>query len=568
MAQTYYEVLGVAENATSSEIEAAFKSKAREVHPDKVPPGNSYLRKIAAEAFKDLSEAKAVLLNPSERHKYDSELAYMRGGETFSTTPKPTPSAASPPPQPSSSPAAPPSQQTKRYSFWQPRNTKFGTSCLAVLAFGGVLLLIGIAGSEQAASLGLACIAMAFGLLCWRHGSRPMTDSAYLGGSIFLFIFALVFFYVGLQSTASVANPPASPPLASTRAMTPTHPISPCSTSDGSPCIDGGQTSSRANTPSKPLQRASTSPRSKTDPILEAIRGTSERASNSSSAEDTKAELKPQTAANYVTKTWKNLKDGQLYRTHSKGETLYVETADNYQNRTGDLISCEFQRAVSPGVSWTGSCWVRNPKDQSAYRSPATLSTFSYNRIEGSTTYIPNFAMVPAESIAGVAPHQPIVDEEPTRSTSAARSEALPSRTRALADLTGPERQSIEAACSIDKYNNGPAAYNRCLQNHLNLLSAAPRRPDLSGLSGPEQQSIEAACSVDKYNNGPAAYNRCLQGQLSLLRAAPQRPDLASLSGPERQSIEAACSIEKYNNGPAAYNRCLVRQLELLRGNP
>src|SRR5260370_23888759 len=129
--------------------------------------------------------------------------------------------------------------------------------------------------------------------------------------------------------------------------------------------------------------------------------------------------------------------------------------------------------------------------------------------------------MVSAESFASAAPHQLIVNEESTQSTSAEKSEALAPRTQSLSTLTGPERQSIEAACSIDKYNNGPAAYNRCLQGQLNLLGAAPRRPDLSSLSGPEQQSIEAACSIDKYNNGPAAYNRCLQSQLSHLRAAP-----------------------------------------------
>src|SRR6266436_1569588 len=98
MAQTYYEVLGVGENATRTEIEAAFKGKAREVHPDTVPPGNAYLRRIVGEAFKDLSEAKAVLLDPVERRKYDAELAYIRGSETFSTAPQPTPSAPPPPP--------------------------------------------------------------------------------------------------------------------------------------------------------------------------------------------------------------------------------------------------------------------------------------------------------------------------------------------------------------------------------------------------------------------------------------------------------------------------------------
>lgn len=81
MGQTYYEILGVAESATAAEIEAAFKAKAREVHPDTVPAENTYLRKVAAEAFKDLSEAKAALLDPAMRQKYDAGLATSRSAK-------------------------------------------------------------------------------------------------------------------------------------------------------------------------------------------------------------------------------------------------------------------------------------------------------------------------------------------------------------------------------------------------------------------------------------------------------------------------------------------------------
>ena len=87
MAQTYYEILGVKENATRAEIESAFKAKAREVHPDTVPAENTYLRKVAAEAFKDLSEAKAVLLDASARQKYDAGLAYARDSEQVHAAP-------------------------------------------------------------------------------------------------------------------------------------------------------------------------------------------------------------------------------------------------------------------------------------------------------------------------------------------------------------------------------------------------------------------------------------------------------------------------------------------------
>lgn len=130
--------------------------------------------------------------------------------------------------------------------------------------------------------------------------------------------------------------------------------------------------------------------------------------------------------------------------------------------------------------------------------------------------------------------------------------------------LSQPEEESIEAACSTDKYLNGPAAYRACRERQMAALRKAPRRPDLSGLASAEQESIEAACSSEKYLNGPASYNRCLSRQLSALNANNRRPSLDSLSSPERESIEAACSSDKYLNGPAAYNRCLSNQLSML----
>ena len=134
-----------------------------------------------------------------------------------------------------------------------------------------------------------------------------------------------------------------------------------------------------------------------------------------------------------------------------------------------------------------------------------------------------------------------------------------------LSTLSREERESIEAACSTDKYVNGPAAYNNCLTNQFASLSRQSRRPDLSRLSSSERQSIEAACSTDKYVNGPAAYNSCLNAQLLALGRQGSAPDLSGLSQSDRRSIEAACSTDKYVNGPAAYNSCLSRQLARLR---
>src|SRR5271167_3784010 len=85
MAKNYYEILGVPENASDADIEAAFKVKAREVHPDTVPAGNEYLRQVASEAFKDLSEAKAALMDRVSREKYDASLIYERSKESGSS---------------------------------------------------------------------------------------------------------------------------------------------------------------------------------------------------------------------------------------------------------------------------------------------------------------------------------------------------------------------------------------------------------------------------------------------------------------------------------------------------
>jgi hypothetical protein len=97
-------------------------------------------------------------------------------------------------------------------------------------------------------------------------------------------------------------------------------------------------------------------------------------------------------------RVWKNLRDGQTYRTRSNGDELYLESVDDYLARVGDLISCEFSRTVSNGSDWKGICAVRNPKDQSSYKSTATITVFSEMEIEGSTEYISEFVMIPVDA--------------------------------------------------------------------------------------------------------------------------------------------------------------------------
>lgn len=62
----YYEVLGIAKNATADEIKKAYRKLAIQYHPDK-NPGN----KEAEEKFKEATEAYEVLIDDKKRSVYD-----------------------------------------------------------------------------------------------------------------------------------------------------------------------------------------------------------------------------------------------------------------------------------------------------------------------------------------------------------------------------------------------------------------------------------------------------------------------------------------------------------------
>jgi len=65
----YYDLLGLQIDASPSEIRAAYRKKAREVHPDKV---DKSMREDAERKFREISAAYQTLSDPKSRARYDN----------------------------------------------------------------------------------------------------------------------------------------------------------------------------------------------------------------------------------------------------------------------------------------------------------------------------------------------------------------------------------------------------------------------------------------------------------------------------------------------------------------
>jgi len=76
----YYEVLGVARNASADDIKRAYRQLARKQHPDLQPKAE---RAQAAERFKEINEAYEVLRDADKRAKYDALGAQWKSGQDF-----------------------------------------------------------------------------------------------------------------------------------------------------------------------------------------------------------------------------------------------------------------------------------------------------------------------------------------------------------------------------------------------------------------------------------------------------------------------------------------------------
>jgi curved DNA-binding protein CbpA len=71
---TYYEVLGVANDASPAEIRRAYVALARAYHPDFHTTASPTVRAANERAMQAVNEAWGVLSNASERRRYDDRL--------------------------------------------------------------------------------------------------------------------------------------------------------------------------------------------------------------------------------------------------------------------------------------------------------------------------------------------------------------------------------------------------------------------------------------------------------------------------------------------------------------
>jgi len=354
MARTYYEILGVAENASEADIEAAFRAKAREVHPDTVPAENTYLRKVAAEAFKDLSEAKAVLLDPDRRQKYDAGLVYARSTEQAHAEPSGQPSSQSSGQSRTSS--------QSRTSGRSQRNTRSRTNASGVeavaeaarrarqsishfpdiknlnsflfmiLGIGTIFFLALLVWDDRTPPLWLAVITACLGILSFMNGMRPKPSTITSGRTALILSAILV---AGVLFSLWVLSPSYLEIAIAHKAE-----------------AAASKFYKRKKAPQPTPTTAS--PATAKPPTVAVV---------DESEED---EALP-------TKIWSNLKDGQNYRTRLDGELLSLEAIQSGGKIAGEITKCEFHRTAGGAPNWVGICSEQDLHGDGERDSMATL---------------------------------------------------------------------------------------------------------------------------------------------------------------------------------------------------
>ena len=510
MAKNYYEILGVPENASDADIEAAFKVKAREVHPDTVPADNAYLRKVASEAFKDLSEAKATLLDPAARQKFDGSLAAEReraressSSNTSSSSTENTDQSAPHRVRTGSRTGSRRTQPVPRTRTGFPEIRNLNSFLFMVLGMATIFFLAVLVASGRMPPLWLAIITAAIGILLFVNGMRPVRGftsgrPALIGSAVTVTCILLTLWlvspsYFEMATTSRIAHAVASRARRVTQS-----PSSPQVLADGSAAAALGE-----NAP----------------------------------------EAQP------ATRVWSNLKDGQNYRSRIEGNDLYLDAIASGGKIGGQFAGCEFHRAGAGPSDWIGMCTELGSGNEPLHKLPASLSRFSSDRLEGSTADIPVFVMTPVDP-AQIAANgaianpgaSPITVADPSTLTTAPNASTAAGNAAPAAGSTNPAGTSATDAAATQPLDTS--------------------EPDLSGLKKSDKEAVELTCASDRLSQGVGKYNDCLHKQLDALKATPNPPSLAGLSSAEREDMILTCSNEKLIHGPGAYNACLVQQLK------